>query len=69
MNGFQIDNAFDIIPETVNLFRWCYYNRNIPFSLFNAHTCFFIVNTKTNLSRSMGHWILFLHKRLFFAIL
>ena len=59
MNGFQISNALNIIPETENLFRGCYYNRNIPFSLFNERTCFFIVNTKTNLSRSMGHWILF----------
>ena len=59
MNWFQISNALTIMPETVYLFRGCYYNRNILFSLFNERTCFFIVNTKADLSRPMGHWILF----------
>ena len=64
MNGFQESNALNVLPKTVNVFRGCYYNRNIPFSLINEHKCFSIVNTKTNLSKSMGHWVLFLHNRL-----
>ena len=59
MNGFQINNPLNIIPETVNLFRGCYYKRNIPLRLFNERTCFFILKTKTDFSRCMDHWILF----------
>ena len=59
MNGYQITNALANIPETERLFRGCYYNRNIPFRLFNEESCFFVVNTISNLRTPMGHWVAF----------
>ena len=57
MNGYQIKQAMDIIPETQN-FRGCFYNKNIPFEFLGEKECFFIVNSVTDL-RKMGHWVLF----------
>lgn len=58
MDSYQIGKALNIIPEIGNLFKGCYFNRNIPFELKYERECFFIVNTIVELG-NMGHWILF----------
>ena len=56
MNGYQINNALAIIPETERLFRGCYYDWNIPIRFFNEESCFFgVVVTISNLKKTMGH--------------
>ena len=58
MDNYQIVKALDLIPEVGNLFKGCFFNRNIPFSFMYERECFFIVNTLVELG-NMGHWVLF----------
>ena len=62
MNGIQIRNALDIIPETYGKFKGLFLCTNVPFELFHQRECFFIVNTLTRPSGKMGHWLLFFIK-------
>ena len=59
MNGYQNNNALAIMPETEYLFRRCYYNRYIPFPFFSEQSCFFVVNTISNLNTPLGHRVVF----------
>ena len=58
MDNHQITQSIQAISELKWLYKGCFYNKTIPFGMFQQKDCFFIVNTITD-TRNMGHWILF----------
>ena len=59
MNGIQIVDAIQKIPNLSSKFKGCFLNNNLPYDVYKSKESFFIVNTLTQPSNKIGHWLLF----------